>query len=65
MYEVGVLTGFINLNIVAAHLPLTHLPVFGERPVLKTIAPLPLHTIVGVLELIPELHGDFVISKGK
>jgi hypothetical protein len=59
------LTGFANLNIISAHLPLTHLSVFGERPILETITPLPLHAIMRVLELVPELHRDLVIRKGK
>jgi hypothetical protein len=59
------LTGFANLNIISAHLPFTHLPVFGESPVFETITPLPLHSIMRVLELVPELYRDLVICKGK
>lgn len=49
-----------DLDIVARHLSLTHTAILGEGPVLKAVAPLPLHLIVGVLILVPELHRDLV-----
>lgn len=51
------------LDIITAHLPLPHATIIGESPVLEPITPLPLHTIVLVLVLIPELHGDFVVCE--
>lgn len=51
----GGFTSFIDLDIITAHLTLAHLAIFRERPILETVTPLPLHPIVGVLILIPEL----------
>jgi len=50
-------------NIISAHLPLAHSAVLSERPVLKTVTPLPLHAIMRVLILVPELHRDLVIGE--
>lgn len=46
-------------------MPLPHLSVWGKGPILQAVAPLPLHAVVGILELIPELYGNFVVGKGK
>lgn len=32
---------------------------------LNAIAPLPFHVIHGILVLVPELHGDLIVLKGK
>lgn len=49
----GGLTSFTDLDTVTAYLMLAHPAVFRERPVLETVTPLPLHTIVGILIFIP------------
>lgn len=54
-----------NLNIIAAHLSLAHSPIFRERPILEAIATLPLHGVIRVLVLVPELHGDFAVREGE
>lgn len=51
-----------NLHVVPAHLPLRVPPVGRKRPVLEPVAPLPLHPVVGVLVLVPELHRDLVAA---
>lgn len=50
-----------DLNIIPAHLPLSHPTILRERPVLETITTLPLHSIMAVLILIPELDCDLVV----
>lgn len=53
-------------DVVGAHLSLPHLvrvPVKG--PVLQTVRPLPLHAVVPVLVLVPELDGDLVVGEGE
>lgn len=52
-------------DIIATHLPLSHFTIIRERPVFEPIASLPLHLIMSILILIPELHGDLVICKGE
>lgn len=47
------LTGFTDLDVVPAHLTLPHLAIFRKRPVLKAVAPLPLHTVMRILVFIP------------
>lgn len=64
-WERGALTRFSYLDIVTAHLTLPHLSIFGERPVLESVATLPLHPVVRVLELIPELDGNLVACEGE
>lgn len=59
------LTSFAYLNIVPAHLPLAHAAVLGKRPVLEPVAALPLHAVVGVLVLVPELDRNLVAGKGE
>jgi len=54
-----------NLDIVAAHLALPHPAVLRKRPVFKAIASLPLHTILRILVLIPELNSDLVLRERK
>lgn len=61
--EVLLFTSFLNFDVVAAHLSLAHLSIIGERPVLKTIASLPLHLIMRILVLIPKLHSNFFVSE--
>jgi hypothetical protein len=45
---------FRNLNIVPTHLSLSHLSISRESPVLKPIAPLPLHSIRAITILVPK-----------
>lgn len=52
-----------NLNIIPTHHPLPHNTILIERPILEPIAALPLHPIMGILILVPELNGDLIISK--
>lgn len=59
------LTSFIDLDIIAAHLPFAHLPIVGKGPVFETIAALPFQAIVGVLVLIPELDSNLVLGKSE
>jgi len=54
-----------ELDIIATHLPLPHPPVLRKRPVLKTITTLPLHAIVGILILVPELDCDLVVGESE
>lgn len=54
-----------DLNIITAHLPLAHAAIFRESPVFEAITTLPLHSIVAVLILIPELHCNLVVRKSE
>jgi len=54
----------IDLDVVTTHLSLAHLAILGKSPIFETITSHPLARL-GVFELIPELHGDLVIAKGK
>lgn len=54
-----------NLNIIPTHLPFPHPPILSKSPVLKPIAALPLHPIVGILVLVPELDGNFVVRESE
>ena len=54
-----------NINIITTHLPFAHTTIICESPVLQTITPLPLHPIVLILVLIPELHRNLVVGKGE
>jgi hypothetical protein len=56
--------GLANLDVVTTHLSLAHLAILGKSPVFESVTSRPLARL-GVLELIPELDGDLVISKGK
>jgi len=56
--------GLANLDVVTAHLSLAHLAIFGKSPVFESVTSHPL-ACIGVLELIPELHGNLVVAKGK
>ena len=56
--------GLIDLDVVTTHLSLAHLAVLGKSPVFETITSHPLARL-GVLELVPKLHGDLVIAKSK
>lgn len=49
-----------QLDIVTTHLSLPHSSILRKCPILEAIAALPLHTILCVLVLIPELDRDFV-----
>jgi len=49
-----------NYHIIPTHLPLPHAAVGIKSPILETVAPLPLHAIVGVAILVPEL-GRYLI----
>jgi hypothetical protein len=54
-----------DLNIIPAHLPLSHATILCKRPVLEAITPLPLHAIMFVLVLIPELDCDLVVRESE
>jgi hypothetical protein len=54
-----------NLDIIPAHLPLPHLAIGGKSPVLKSVAPLPLHSIRAILIFVPELHRYLVVRESK
>ncbi len=41
-----------DLEIVTAHLPLTHTAVFRKGPVFETITTLPFHLVVSILVLV-------------
>jgi hypothetical protein len=56
--------GLADLDVVAAHLSLAHLAILGESPVFETITSSPFARLC-VLELIPELHSNLVITKGE
>lgn len=56
---------FLDLDIIPAHLPLTHPTIFRKSPILKTIASLPLHPVTAILVLVPELHGDLVVGESE
>lgn len=43
--------------------PFFHLPIFGKRPILQSIASPPLPLLVKIL--VPKLHGNLIIRKGK
>lgn len=49
---------FSNFDIVPTHHPLPHPAVLRERPIFQAIAALPLHPVLFVLVLIPELNRD-------
>jgi len=52
-----------NFHIVPTHLPLPHLAISCKSPVLKSIAPLPFHSVRAVLILIPELDSYLVVRE--
>lgn len=54
-----------DLDIIPTHLSLPHLPVSRKSPILKPIAPLPLHPIRAILVLVPKLHGNLVIRESE
>lgn len=56
---------FGNLEVVTTHLPLSHPAILSKRPVLEAITSLPLHLIVRVLVLVPELNSDLVILESE
>lgn len=51
-----------DFDVVTTHLSLTHLAILGESPVFKTITSHPFSSL-GMLELIPELHGDLIAAE--
>jgi len=55
----------LDLNIIPTHLPFPHPAILSKRPVLEAITPLPLHPIVFVLVLIPELDSDFIVHESE
>jgi len=57
------LTRLLDLNIVTTHLSLAHLPILCKRPILETITPLPLHPIMRILILVPELDRDLILRE--
>jgi hypothetical protein len=56
--------GLADLDVITTHLSLAHLAILGKCPVFETITSRPLASL-SVLELIPELHGNFVVAKGE
>ena len=54
-----------NGNVIPAHLSLPHTAVFMESPVFKPIATLPLHAIMCILVLVPELDRNLIVGEGK
>ena len=56
--------GLADLDVITAHLSLAHLAILGKSPVFETITSRPLASL-GVLELVPELHSNLVITKGE
>lgn len=56
--------GLANLDVVTTHLSLAHLAILGKSPVFKTVTSRPLARL-GMLELIPELNGNLVVTEGK
>jgi hypothetical protein len=53
-----------DLDVVTTHLPLAHLAIFGKSPIFETITSRPLARL-SMLELIPELHSNLVVTKGE
>jgi hypothetical protein len=56
--------GLADLDVVTTHLSLAHLAIIGKSPIFESITSRPLARL-GVFKLIPELHSNLVISKGK
>lgn len=54
-----------NLYIIPAHHTLPHPAILREGPILQAIATLPLHPVVGILVLVPELDSDLVVAKSE
>ena len=52
-----------DLDVITTHLPLAHPSIVGERPVLETIASLPLLAVMGILIFVPELNRYLVGSE--
>lgn len=55
----------VDLDIISTHLPLPHAPILCERPVFEPVTSLPLHRIVAVLILVPELDGNLIVGPGE
>lgn len=53
----------LQLDVVPTHLTLPHYAILPKRPILKTITSLPLHAVVGIPILVPELHGNLVVRE--
>jgi hypothetical protein len=56
--------GLADLDVVTTHLALAHLAILGKSPIFEAITSRPLARL-GVLKLIPELHGNLVIAKSE
>jgi hypothetical protein len=50
-------------HIIAGHHAFFHLTILVESPVFKPITSRPLVSIRGILEFIPELDGNTIVSK--
>src|SRR5215469_9651873 len=55
----------LQLDVIPTHLTLPHYAILTKCPILKTITSLPLHTVIGILILVPELYCDLVVSERK
>lgn len=56
-------TRLADLDIITAHLSLAHLAVFRKRPIFEAVTPLPRHSIMRVLVLIPELDRNLIFGE--
>jgi hypothetical protein len=53
-------------DIIPRHLALPHLSrLVVKSPVFQSVATLPFHLVIGILVLVPELHGNAVVGEGK
>lgn len=59
------ITCFINLDVIPAHVSLSHLSILCECPILETVTPFPLQAILHILVFIPKLDSDLVVCKSE
>ena len=53
----------LQVDVVPTHLTFPHYAILPKCPILKTITSLPLHAVVGIPILVPELHGNLVVRE--